>query len=530
VSRVANRVLWEAKEWMVLFLLLLSARCRELLARHSILFFAWYYLGVSLALHQEIWVHALLRSRRHVLLAPRGHGKSELLSKILPLWLIIRDRNERILMVSVSAGNARKHAMLIRHELENNQRMNRDFGIFYEPKRCKVWQQTCFQVVRDKNLKDPTLEAIGMTSSVTGGRFTRIIFDDVIDLDSVNTPELIEKTKAEITGTILPLLEPGGTAWMIGTRKNFSDIYGWALKNPQWTHTVNRAIVHEPEHEVVKLDTPEIREDGTEKWYVVRFRSRDEGECLWPDHKPMEDLILERLELGSIVFNREYQNEIVDDATALFRQAWLRQCRDESMSYVRGHIPKEIHDRYEVIAHGVDPSLVTDEKEAKKTDSDYMVNCCIGLTANRERHLLAVDRARGLSPKQVEGRIKAFYKRLEPWRCAIEKNSFGLIHAHNLIEGTDMKIIKHVTGANKNDPYEGVPHLSPLFEMAKIRLPYKTDEDKAITDALIAEFHAFGSDIHDDQVMAFWITEYLILRYLKGQARIRRNKARATNG
>ena len=147
----------------------------------------------------------------------------------------------------------------------------------------------------------------------------------------------------------------------------------------------------------------------------------------------------------------------------------------------------------------------------------------IGLDKRRDRYLLALDRERGLSPREVEDRIKAFYDRVRPFRCAIERNAFGTIHVHNLIEATDMKITRHdTTGQNKNDPYEGVPHLSALFENGKIHLPYATAEDQAITDKLIAEFHAFGSDIHDDQVMAFWICEYLLLRYLKGQARMRR--------
>jgi hypothetical protein len=64
-----------------------------------------------------------------------------------------------------------------------------------------------------------------------------------------------------------------------------------------------------------------------------------------------------------------------------------------------------------------------------------------------------------------------------------------------------------------------------LFENLKFRLPYKTTKDQIITDALLEEFHAFGSDIHDDRVMASWIAAYGILRYLAGQARKRKQDA-----
>ncbi len=525
VSRVKAKA-HELHVWAVISVCLVVSFARQQLGKHSILFFAWYYFGIRLAIHQEIWVRFLLLSRRHLLLAPRGHGKSELLSKIIPLWLICRDRNERILIVAVAADNADKHAMTIRDELQYNERLIRDFGKFYDPKKSRVWQQRRFQVVRSRNLKDPTVQVIGMTSSITGGRFTRIIFDDIIDPDSVNTTQLMEKTRNEVIGTILPLLEPGGTVWAIGTRKHFGDIYGWMLDNPMWTATINRAILREPEHEIVTLEHPQYREDGTEQWKIVKFKDGDEGECLWPEHKPMAELLLERVEMGTPLFNREMQNIIVDDETALFPMAYLKPCYDESISYHFDDIPPEVRSEFEVIAHGVDPSLVTDEKQAQKTDSDYMVQMAIGLTPTRERRLLALDRGRGLTPNQIEKRIATFYERVRPFRCAIEANSFGSIHAHNLIEGTGMKITRHNTGKNKHDPYEGVPHLSPLFENRKIILPYRTERDKAITDKLVGELHAFGTDPHDDQVMALWITEYLILRYLKGQARQRRSRQR----
>jgi len=177
---------------------------------------------------------------------------------------------------------------------------------------------------------------------------------------------------------------------------------------------------------------------------------------------------------------------------------------------------------------GVDPSLVTDKREAAKTDSDYMVQICLGIDKRGDRYLLALDRDRGLSPSQVETRIAAFYNRTNPFRCAVESNSFGVLHIHNLVDNKGLKVRKHHTGANKHDPYEGTPHLSALFEAGKFHLPYQTEEDRNITDSLIGELHAFGSDIHDDQVMALWITEYTILKWLVWKANQRRMREGVT--
>ena len=336
------------------------------------------------------------------------------------------------------------------------------------------------------------------------------------------------KTLERVRGELLKLLEPTGCAWMIGTRKNFVDIYGWAIKNPLWSVLHDKAILREPDNfEIITLTKPLIREDGTEQQHVVVIRGEGKGQCLWPEHKSMEELILERHESGSVVFNREMQNEVVDEETTKFRLAWLQQCCDESLSYVTGHLPDSVREQYRVIVVGGDLSLVVDKKQAMASDSDYMVQMGLALRDDGCRVLLAQDRERGLTPKTVENRAIAFNERIGPYRYFMEANSFGVIHAHNLIEGTDMKLVKHYTGKNKNDPYEGLPHLSALFETAKFRLPYKTERDKQITDSLIAELHAFGADIHDDQVMALWIAEHGILRWLKGQARLRRRKGSA---
>lgn len=507
----------------IALLLVAVTSARKILAEHSIIFFAWYYLGIKLALHQEVWIQWFLRQRRACRIGPRDHGKSETIARIAILWMIVRNRNIRILIGTKEGGLGVKLCLQVRGELESNQKLIADFGLFYDIHRCPLWRQDCFQVIRTSRDKDPTLETVGLYGSITGSRFDVIIFDDPIDLRNVSTPEQIQKIEAEIKTTFLSLLTPDGIAWAIGTRKHGMDIYKWMIDNPMWRVQVDKAIIREPaDYEIVELTEPIILEDGTEQNWQVVIHGEDRGEVLWPDRWPIERLLLRRKELGSIVFAREYQGEVVDEATALFRLSWLEQCKDETLSYVQGVIDEHFRAQYRVIMAGCDPSLVTDKKEAQRQDSSWMAQMAVGLQANGTRDLLMLDTDRGLSPREVENRMKGFYERVNPYRFLIERNAFGIIHIHNLIEGTDMKIIAHHTGANKNDPYEGVPHLSALFETGKFRLPYKTEQDKEITNRLIQQLHMFGSDIHDDQVMALWITESGILRYLKGQARLRR--------
>jgi hypothetical protein len=507
----------------IALLIMAVTSARKMLAEHSVVFFAWYYLGIKLALHQEVWVWWLLRHRRACRIAPRDHGKSETISRIVVLWLIIRNRNVRILIATKEGGLGVKLCLQVRGEFESNRKLIADFGLFYDIHRCPLWRQDCFQVIRTSREKDPTLETVGLFGSITGSRFDLIVFDDLIDLRNVTTPEQLRKVEDEVKTTFLSLLSPDGIAWAIGTRKHGMDIYKWMIDNPMWQARIDKAIIREPEdYEIVELTEPIILEDGTEQNWQVVIHGEDRGQVLWPERWPIERLLLRRKELGSIVFRREYQGEVIDEVTALFRLAWLEQCKDESLTYLRGTLDEYTRKEYRVIIAGCDPALVTDKKEAQRQDSSWMVQIAIGLKDNGNRDLLAFDTDRGLSPHEVEKRMEAFYDRIVPYRFLIERNSFGGLYVHNLKERTDKHFIPHHTGANKHDPYEGVPHLSALFESAKFRLPYKTEQDKEITNGLIQQLHMFGSDIHDDQVMALWIAESGILRYLKGQARLRR--------
>ena len=505
------------------------AATRRALAKHSIIFYAWYYLGIKLALHQEVWAHVVTYSKRVVMLAPRDHGKTEIVSKIYPLWRICRDRNIRIVMLTKTQELATRNSMLIRAELERNPKLIADYGAFYHVKESFVWQQSKWVVVRSKAQKDPTFTAVGVDSAATGNRCDLLIGDDVIDEDSVTTPEKIQKIIRLIKGTYFPLVGRAGQIAMIGTRKNFNDLYGHLLKERGWRNLVQKGVLRMPaEWHIEDLDEPWIDEDGYERYERVVIDGSDRGVVLWPEQRPIEWLLEQRMIMGTPIWEREIQNNPVDEESALFPMKFLQQCKDETLTYHIGKIPPRVRKRYEIIMDGCDPALVTTKKEAERKDSDFMSMWSVGVTRKGDRHLLAADIERGLSPDEVQTRIGVFYRRTDPFRISIESNSFGILHIDNLIKNTDMRIMKHVTGLNKRDAYEGVGHMSPLFERMKVGLPYMTDRDKEITDALIEQLHAFGADIHDDQVMALWITFYAILRYLAGQARMRKSTERST--
>jgi len=501
------------------FIILSFKETRRYVAVRNVRFFAWYYFGIYLYPHHIRWIQHFIKHKQALTLGPRDHGKTETLCRIAITWEIVRNRNIRILLVSQASGLSIKSLSVVKAELEDNERLKRDFGAFYTIDN--TWEKKQIYVIRPENLKDPTVEAIGIMGAVTGGRFDWIILDDIIDSLVVRTEDQRAKYRDYVNDTLIPLLEPGGRISVIGTRKHFDDVYGSFIKNKMWAVHRDVAIIREPaKWEIVELDEPIIEDDGTEIWFKVVIHSKDRGEVLWPEKWSMEDLLLLRYLIGSVLFNREYQNVIVDDENAIFKLKWLEQCRDENLSYVIGNLSKERRKKYLAIIQGDDPSLITSKQTAEANDSDFHVIWTIGIRPKGNRDLIGLFRTRGNSPAQVEKNIVQENGRFNANLHFLETNAFGAIYAYNLIEREDIKLVKHHTGGNKTDFYQGVPSLAVMFENRKYSLPYKTEEDKQITDKVVEEFHSLGMNVHDDIVMAAWIAETGATRWKRSQQRI----------
>jgi len=504
---------------------------RHWLTERSVKWFAKYYLGINLYPHQVDWINHLLKHRRAGVLAPVSHGKTVALSEVLALYLVVQNRNIRILYLSATDDLAKKNLSVIAHHLKYNERLIEDYGAFYH--RDKTWEARKLTVVRDRILKDCTVESIGATGEKTGGRYDVIILDDAVTEKNSNTAAQRLKLHNIILGTIIQRLDRPGWFWFIGTRKDYADLYSefLALKGI-WNVMINKAIIRYPEkYELVELPEPIEHEDGTTETHRLIIEG-DPGEVLDPINRPMEYLLLEKMSQGSRLFEREFQNNITDNENALFKLEWLEQCRDEKFSYASldynmtggkviqtGSFPDASHDINNYIAKicGTDPAIVTDETEAETSDSSYFVNFTLGVHKNGNVDILHIFKHRGMTPNQKVEFTKQHDLAVEPDYHMYEKNAFGSMDIWKIRDETNVPIVPHHTGKNKNSSFEGVPYVSVRFENKKIKLPYKTTRDKHITNDMISELNRFPGGDHDDMVMALWIAMAGVKRFMRLQ-------------
>jgi phage terminase large subunit-like protein len=238
---------------------------------------------------------------------------------------------------------------------------------------------------------------------------------------------------------------------------------------------------------------------------IARIDVSGDAEVLWKEHRPIEKLLLQRQSMGTRGFAREFQNQVQDAESAVFRWEWLDACKRDWMSY--GDIPEGKL----TVVQAWDLALKTDAKEANKVDSDYTVGTTLARDENGNRFILSIYRNRGMTPLELRQAVIDEYNKFPQGMITtvvLEKNAFGQLHLLNLKETTDLPLRPHLTTAgNKQNSWSGVNAMGALFENSKFFLPYQNMSDRQITDTLCSELFGLGKEAHDDMVMSLWIAE-----------------------
>jgi predicted phage terminase large subunit-like protein len=237
--------------------------------------------------HRELQAF-LTSTPRGLVELPRDHGKTvQVLIRVL--WEIGRDPNLRVLIACGSGALAAQRGRFLRDAIAENWRVRLCFPHLVPD---RPWRVNTFRVKRPGNSVSPTVVVIGAGATSTGARADLLVCDDIVDVKSLRSETLREKTKLLYRENLVNLLEPGGRAWLLFTPWHAADLNSELTRSPVYTH-FKRAV-------------------------------GDDMEPVWPEKWPRERLAERRAEIGESSFARAFRLRTLAEEECVIKPAWVR--------------------------------------------------------------------------------------------------------------------------------------------------------------------------------------------------------------
>lgn len=191
--------------------------------RHSLYLLAKHLLGykdINWRTHGRA-IRALESPKpRKLVVMPRGSFKSSLGSVAYPIFRLLKNPNERILLDSELYTNSKNLLREIKLHLEK-ERLCEIYGEF---KTKIIWNEGEIVIAqRTKILKEASITCTGIGAEKTGQHYDTIIMDDMNSPSNSGTPEGCQKV-IDHYKYMNAILEPHGTLVIIGTRYGALDL------------------------------------------------------------------------------------------------------------------------------------------------------------------------------------------------------------------------------------------------------------------------------------------------------------------
>lgn len=350
----------------------------------------------------------------------------------------------------------------IKREFEQNGTLLELFPdiLWQNPNRdAPKWSEDDGLILRRKsNPKESTVEAWGLVDGQpTSKHFTVRVYDDVVTLDSVRSPEMIKKT-TEAWELSLNLGATGGFERYIGTRYHMHDSY----------------------HEIIKREgaIPRLKpgtDDGTE----------DGNPVYWDE----ETLRTKRKRMGPYTFACQILQNPVAGQNQTFKPDWFK-------TY------EEVQDG------GMKKLLICDPANEKRKHSDFTALFVVGIGEDENYYILDMVRDKLNLKERWELLVKMHRKH----RPEVYYEQYGMqadiaYFEEKMSQETYRFTIHPVAGSMAKA--DRIRRLIPLFEESRIWFPehlmkydYEGNEIDLVQAFREEEYELFPVGAHDDMLDA----------------------------
>ena len=466
-------------------------------------------------------IRTATQEKRGLILYPAAHGKTTLVSTLLPIWAVCKNPEIRVALILKNDADANGVMRAIQFELLGNDQLVKDFGPFRSDDERKSWSLSRIDVAKRTRMdKSASIAAFGSGARTAIGYGTDwTICDDIITDVNSSTPDQRQKVR-EWFNLGPETMSPHGQLTVIGTLFHPEDLY----------------------NDLIELRIPSGESEGENIYQVQRedaivaicdcgHREREhahkgEGHCqrcsckcqlfiekeqqaLWPEERPMLWLMTKKETMGTLDFNKRYRNIAVDPSRMVFREEFIKG----------GYIGKtkfpgvldnnfrigEYEDNWRRVA-GFDPAVGITRSRKFCAHLTLAEGSC----AEHEKCYWVVDlhRDQMTLPQQVKFIIER-HQEYDLFKTVVEANS-AFAGVQQAIEeemsehGLALNIQPHyTTRTNKPDPETGVERMAPWFENGTFHIPWGNQASRGRMKQLVDELIMYPGRF-TDTVMALW--------------------------
>jgi predicted phage terminase large subunit-like protein len=398
--------------------------------------------------------------KRKLVLIPRSHLKTKLISVGYPTMKICNNQKIRVLIYSATWQMAVDIHMNIQKNLQSNENILKIYGDL--TKDAPVWSQDRTKLTANDK-REPTITAAGINNNLVGGHYDLIIMDDVVNRDNIATMDQIQKV-ITCYKDALDLLEPHGELIIIGTRWHDSDLYGWIL---------------------------DARNNALENYLTMIMRAYEgnlmtgeDFDPLWPAKFSQPALLSKLKEEGWAHFSSQYLNDPVPEEDAIFKRQWFHYYQQDD---IKGSLLNKF--------------LLIDPAISESKYADYTAMVVVGVDEWENFFILDIVRQR-FSPHQM---IEEIFRLREKWNVvdiAMEQVAFQRVLGYTIREDQRFKRRPfHITELKPNERTKDqrIKGLQPLYENGKIFHNKQLANNIYLEDELVR----FPRSTHDDIIDSF---------------------------
>ena len=334
--------------------------------------------------------------RFKLVLVPRGHLKSSLVTIGKSLQWMYQDPSVRILIANATYKMATTFVGQIERNLKFNQKLIEKFGCIADNPVNWTSDTITLEAAKEAHgKKEATLTGFGMGGNLVSQHYDKIILDDIVNRDSINTRDQIEKSILFLKD-IFDLLEPGGELIILGTRWHDEDLYGWIMNK-------DNDVISSFDVYMCPAFTGNLRD-------VNNFQA------IWPEK--FNRNVLEKLyrEKGPYEFSCQYLNDPVPDEDATFQRKWFHY-----------------YDETELKGRPLNKFTTVDPAISLLKEADYTSIVTVGVDHFHNWYILDIFRDR-VTPQQLINQLYITYERWHPIEMGIENVAFQKVLQYSLNE------------------------------------------------------------------------------------------------